>query len=313
MGWRAPGLGLLAVILILAPTGGTQGVDPAPPVEIEDVELPGLVKPLGDPGTTELEVRVGCELHELPDTDTVARLSANRTPGWANLIIAPSTLTWKTAPGDCPSNGTPFQRNVTVSVSADQGAPAYEPTQIPLEASVEKQPPAETESRTYGPYQGNVSLTPGYFHLHNVRLDVKIQEVGPNETARFEGAIDSMANHETEYRFAPRDVPEGVQATVQPESLVLAPNETGAFAVEVRVLEPSSFSSETTSVPVAIEGHSTHPKGGETGESQISVLAKFTPGTPDPRDSLPVPGLEPGVLALLGAGLARARRARSGA
>lgn len=312
MAWRIAGLALLAVLAGSAATAGAQ-VDPAPPVEVEDVELPGLVEPLSQSTATEMEVRVGCEVQEVPETETTARLSANRTPDWANAIISPSTLTWKTAPGDCPSSELPFRKNVTVAVSADQDAPGYEPTQAPIEVTVEKTPPAEDQTRSYGPHRGNLSFTPGYFHLHNVRLDTKIEQVAPNETARFEGTVDNHANYETEYRLTPQEVPDGIQARVEPNSLVLTSNETGDFAVEVEAANASLTNPKTASVPIEVQGNSTHPDGGEGGKSQVSVLAEFTASPPDPRDSLPVPALGPVLLTFLSAAAARVASSRAGA
>lgn len=303
---------LLAALVLLACGATAQEVDPAPPVEIEDVEIPDLVVPLDEPGQQTVTVRVGCEAHEVPNTETRASLNATDVPKWANVIVSPSTLNWLTSPEHCPSTGMPFEGTVQLSVATTQDAPAYQEQAFALEADVVKKPPAEAEARTYGPYRGNVSFTPGYFHQHNVRVDEKIKQADPGQTLAFEGTIHSFANHETAFTLEAVEEPEGFAVSYDPERLVLDPQETGLFAVEVAPRDGSQPPDDTVSVKTQIHGASTHELGGETGTSQVSMLAKFQADRPDPRDQVPVPAASTAasLAALAAVALAAAARTR---
>lgn len=297
----------LLAALLFVPSLAAQSPDTAAPAEIEDVSIPDLVVPLDEPGETTLAVSVGCETQEAPETDTLVELQPTSVPEWLTVIVSPSSLSWKTAPGECPSTSMPFTAETTVSVSTTQDAPAYEETSFPLEATVVKRPPGETEERTYGPYVGNVTLTPGYFHSHNVRVPEKVKQARPGETLTFEATVESFANHETGYRLSlVREVGNHAVHT-QPDRLVLEPNGTGTFTIEV-VNQQDAASSAIATVQLRLEGTSTHALGGENGTSQVSVLAKFTPPVEDPRDAVPVSGPGPLLAASLAALAALGRR-----
>lgn len=291
----------LLVAVLATPSVAAQGPDTGPDVEVEDAEIEDIVVPLDEPGETSLTVRVGCEAQEAPDTTTSVELRPMSVPRWANVIVSPSSFSFRTAPGDCPSTEMPFERDTTIRVSLDQDAPAYEQTTLTIGANVTKEPPGDLDGRGYGPYEGAVSLTPGYFHLHNVLADEKIQEARPGQQVSYEATIANYANHETLYEVSLAEaVPDGHTVTYDPTELVLAPNETGTFTIEVRS-DKGAIDTSTVSVETLIEGRSTHELGGETGTSRISVLAKYTPPVPDPRDAMPVPA--PGVAAALAATL----------
>lgn len=312
---RGPARWALAAALLTVAGGALAQEDElAPPVEIEDVAYEELVVPLEESQETTVDVRVGCEAHEVPNTDTRVTLEPTGAPDWLDVIVSPRSFGWTTTPEDCPSTGTPFERTTELHVAADQKAAAYEPVAFRLEADVVKQPPAEAEERTYGPFTGNVTLTPGYFHLHNVRVDEKIKQTDPGQTLVFEGTIQSFANHETAYTLETVEALDGFSVSYEPQRLVLASDESRAFAVEVGPEDGSQAPSGTVSVQTQIHGESTHELGGETGTSQVSFLAKFQTERPDPRDQVPVP--ETSTLASLAAlasaalGVAASRRGR---
>lgn len=296
MRWLAWLVALVALGSTALAPAAAQEPTGEPPVEIEEADLSGLVVPLGAPAEATFEVRVGCDATETPQTLTRVHVKPGSLPEWANLVVSPSTLSWMSAPGDCPSTGTPYRANVTAIVSVTQHAPAYEPVQLPIQAEVVKQPPEVERNRTYGPYNTTVSLTPGYFHLHDVRLEETIQQVAPDETARFEGTVRNLANHETRYVIRPHEPNLEVNATVEPAELVLAPNATGTFVLEVRRATSSgTVVNEVGAVQFQVQGNSTHGLGGEGGTSEVSVLAKFSRSPQDVAQS-PAPGT---VLALV--------------
>lgn len=297
---------ILGLALGLASVAGAQP-DTAPQVEVENVTIEGLIDPLDEPGETQVEIRVGCEAGEIVGTETVAELQTVDLPEWANTIVSPTTLSWQTQPGDCPSTDLPFRRNVSVSVALTQNADAYESTEGRIVANVNKTTP-EGPSRTYGPHAGSLTFMPGYFHQHNDRMDVKVLEVAPNETAVFEGTIENFSNHETRFTLEPQPLSEATPARVETsDPLVLGPDETGTYEIRVVPTGDVGASGATVTAQVHILGESTHPAGGEDGTSQVSVLAKFQGATSgaDPRDA-PGPGAAV-VVTVLGALALRTR------
>lgn len=295
MAWHARLWLPALVIVLLGSTAASQSIDPAPPVEVEEAEVPGLVVPYSAPVEAQAEVRVGCEAHEVPSTTTHAILNASAMPDWVSVVVSPATLTWVTAPGDCPATGLPFEANTTIPVTTDQNAPAYAEQRLSLELLVVKDPPQEIEERTYGPYSANVTLTPGYYHLHSVVFEEVMQEVDRGGTAVFEGSVNNMANHETAYVIQ-ADGPQAssaVEITAQPSRLVLSPNASGHIEIHVGSEEGSLVSSQTVDVEVMVDGNSTHPLGGEGATSIHSLRAVFPATVPNPGDGLSVtaPGL----------------------
>lgn len=298
---------LLLAVSALAWTGvaGAQPADAGPPIDVEDVEIEDRVVPLDEPGKTEVQVRVGCDAAETPGWSTLANLSTPSVPDWATVLVSPSSLTWSTQPGDCPSQGTPYQGTVNVIVALDQDAPAYEDSGIRLEATVDKAPP-EGPTRTYGPASGTVAFTPGYFHLHNLRVDEKIQEGDPGDTLVYESVIENFSNHETLFSAGVLQAPESVDVALEPETLTLTPNATGSFEIRVSMADPTArLTDEVASVHVGLEASSTGPTRGVQGGSQLAIQAQFQAGPPDPRDAPSIPaGLVVGALTVL-AGLRR--------
>lgn len=308
--WRLWLASILA-LLMLAPASGQvppeTTEETAPSVIVENATIEDRIVPLEEPGTTEVEVQVGCETGESAGTTTTAEIGPVSSEPWANTIVSPSTLTWSTQPDDCPATSPPFRANTTVSVSLDQGAPAYEDSTIPLEVVVTKESPQVGESRTYGPFNGSVSFTPGYFHQHNVRIDADVQQGAPNETLVYEGLVDNLSNHESRFDLSTTDAPENFTVEITPSTLTVAPEEKADFQVEVGLQDPGTLVNEIGTVQVEVAGASTGPTPGTAATSQFSVQAKFKDSTGDPRDS---PGLAtPGALAIVAA-LALARAAR---
>lgn len=311
MGTRA-GL-LLGVIVLLMAGVGAQAQEPTEPeVEITDVVFEEPIVPLAAPGQAEMDVRVGCDAQETPQTVTQAIMSTEQAPEWANFIVSPALLQWQTEAGDCPSTEPPFEGTAQAFVSLTGEAPAYEETTFPITAMVEKVPPVGDQNRTYGPYEANVTLTPGYYHQHDVQVDEKIQEVAHNATARFEGTVDNLANHETSYTFSTNETDLETNVSLEPAELVLEAGQTGTFAVEVALANPEADGGQPVAIRLSLEGETTHPEGGDGGSSEVPLLAEFQQ-PPSETDNMPAPSLAASMaLVALAAFLARDRFQRRG-
>lgn len=262
-----------------------------PEVQMDDVELEGPIVPQ-ERGTADFQVSVGCEPTEVPGTITQLLIQPEDAPPWAFVRFAPAILQWEAESGDCPATEAPFEGTVRASVRPTGDAPAYEQAQATILATVEKISPGTGENRSYGPYEAGLSFSTGYLHQQNVVFDRQSEAAGHNETIRFEGEVRSQSNHEASYRIEVADTTPATETTVEPSTLVLEPDESGAFAVETRLADPEADAGEQVEIEVTVTGEPTHPEGGEGGSSTVSLQADFQ--APETREGdgqdLPAPG-----------------------
>ncbi len=298
------------VLLLAVPTSLAQPPEQAEPaIEVEIAPIQALVIPLGEPAETTIQVRVGCAPGEAAMTTTQARLSAPNASAFENPVISPASLSWTTQPGDCPSLGMPFVANATLSLALAQTAPGFEEQRLPVEVVVEKRLAGDPgPNQTYGPTKGEVRYTPGFFNLWNLRLDQKIAKADAGETAVYQPTIDNFSNHETRFNVSLASAPDGVAVGIEPEQLVLSPNQTGGFEVRVSLDGPvSRFVNEVAAVEIQVDAATTHRLGGEEATSRLSMLTQFRR---IPGDDIPATGsmLTAGLAALVAVGLAVWRR-----
>lgn len=302
---------LVAVVvasLAAAPAGSAQpspAEAAAPAVVFEDATIDGLVRPLGDPGVVEMPVEIGCDALETPQTTTEAYAAPGARPDGVNVVLSPATQSWTTAPGDCPSPTQPsFTGTVQASASLSQDVPAYDPITVPLEMTVNKTPPEPAgENRSYGPYTADLTVTPGYFSLYNLRLDEKTLQTAPDETARFPITIDNFSNDATRFSLRTVEAPDTVEITFEPGEVTLGVDERGTAEILVELRDPGTFENEVASIEVEVTTASdTRPE--HTGKaSRQSVLVQFRGGPA----GTPAPGAG-AVLAVLGAAVLLAAR-----
>lgn len=304
-------LPVLALVALLAAPGamGQPPADPdtGPSVAFEDATIEGLVEPLDDPGLAEMPIEIGCDALDTPGTMTKAHVSPRELPDGVSVSVSPASQRWGVAPGDCPAPGEhPFTGTVEARVSLSQDVPAYEPVSVPLELTVNKTPPepAANETRTYGPFTANVTVTPGYFNLYNVRLDEKIQQLSPSETARFPITIDNFSNDATRFSLRTVEATDAVEVSFEPGNLTVGVDEQGTATVVVELRDPGGFVNEIASIEVEMTSASDTRPEHEGQVSRQSMQVQFRGGGPA---GTPAPGLVP-VLAALGAGLVLAGR-----
>lgn len=294
----------LILALLVVPTGLAQTPDTSPPVVFEDTTIQGEIVPLGDPGVAEIPIEIGCDTAENVQTFTTARVTPGKTPEGVNLLITPSSQTWSTAPGDCPAPGeTVHTGSVQASVAVNSVVPAYEAVDAPLSMMVTKAPgAAASENRTYGPYEANLTFTPGYFNLYNLRTEEKVQQVRPNQTARFPATIDNMSNHGTVFTMTVTEAPETVNARVEPAELTLEPDGSGSFTVLVDLsLSTSGPVNEVASVEVEVSSHAKGNPEDVGANSSVSTLTKFRRPVTE-ASGVPGPSLAPLLASLVAAG-----------
>lgn len=303
------GLVLVAILLVVlvAATGAAQAEREPPEAELEASPVDGYVEPLDAWRHTVVEVRVGCERPEPPQTTTKVELSTVKVPTGTSVSLNRSSLTWTSEPGDCPADGFPFRANVTASVATEPRAPAFVEQTVGLEATVTKSDELpDQDPRTYKVAQAPLAFTPGYHHEHTLEAPGP-QQVGPDGVATFELAVESHANAEARYTVRAQDVPAGVEVSLDTEPLVLGTGEEAQ--VEIRA---ERVAAEAASDRILLEfnatGEPTHPDGGAGGYETAAVPVDLEPrgeGTLQSR----VPALS-GPLVAIGLALTAVAAAR---
>lgn len=296
------GIAILVAVLV-ASTGAAQVEREAPEVEVEAPPVDGYVVPYEAWRDTVVEVRVGCEEPQTPETRTEVELSIGEVPTGASASLNRSSLGWTSQPGDCPSDGFPFTGNVTVSVATDRDAPGFVEQAVALEATVttDDGTPAD-EPRRYGPHEATVAFTPGYHHAHEVRASGAL-EIGADGVALAQATVENRANAEARFTAHAEDVPAGLEVSIEPASVVLDAGEEAE--VEVRVERVDANATLDRSVlAVNVTGEPTHPDAGaDAGGHEVVAVPVELAG----REEGVVPAQAPSAglgLVAVGLGLA---------
>lgn len=183
-------------------------------------QISGEIRPLGTPGIYDCRIDVefpgaGGQIQAGEPASFYTITLSTDAPSWADVTLSPSSITGQY---NAEGNTHPF----TVNVALTQRAPAFQSTSLEIDGSA-----------TFGQQNMNVAptqvtVTPGYFNLYNVRLDSSIGQGGPQDTVQFAITIDNFSNGETrfDFRLGEDSVPEGFQA-VTPDPLVLQSEATG--------------------------------------------------------------------------------------
>ncbi len=309
--WWIPAFGgLLALALFAGSTVVAQVDRDAPPVEIAPAVVDGYVEPLAEWRNATFEVRVGCEGQEVPDTRTKIEFRVEEEPPGTQVSLSHTSLAWRSQAGDCPSEEPPFAGTATASVAVSWEAPGFQEQTVPLEATVTKRgDPPLNEPRTYGPYNATLTFTPGYYHEHGV--DVQgTQEAGRDGVSVFNVTLDSRSNAEARYTVEAKEVPPWVEVTVEPQTLVLDPGESGAVQVRAEQVGDAQGNAQAT-LGFNTTGNTTHPAGGRGGHQAFGVIVDFSETDQDTgRSGIPAVGL-PWVMVVLVLTAAACRRQRN--
>jgi hypothetical protein len=219
-----------------------------------------------------------------------------------NVIIAPNAMT--VVPGDTsPGEEITKTRQFGVSVSLTQNAPAFVASQLQLQPSTS---PAQDQAQNTRDNPTQLTVTPGYFNLYNVRLDGKIAEGGPDSSVTYPIVIDNFSNGDTRFEFSLKDsdnVPAGYQP-VTPEPLVVRSQATGGEQTQgqaaFQVFTPFSngYVNRIASMALIVDSYYAADTSIEGASSQVTTLTK-TKGF-----YVPGPGPALTALGMLGVALA---------
>jgi hypothetical protein len=310
---RAAGIALLAVLVLALPvTAQLPEADPGEPtVEVEDVTFEDPIPPGAGQGQTSIEVQVGCDAQEVPNTTTLLVLQPSQSPDWARLSFAPPVPQWQTEVGDCPAPEPPFTATLEAFASLDSDAPALEETTFPLEATVQKIPP-EGEARTYGPYEANATLTPDYRHAQRLAVDETAPVVAHDETATFALTVTNEGNGEARYAVSAASTQPPTDVAIDPTETQLPPGEETTVDVTVSLADTAIAEDTVVEVDVTVDGETTlegaDGSGSDTETLEATFEAPEDAADDGAEDGIPAPGLA-GLAAALGLATAARRRA----
>lgn len=245
-------------MLAFASSASAQGVSPVT-IQLSCTGGPSEIQPLGAPGSWNCQANpsVGGGITD-PVTFLTINLQATDAPSWANVIIAPSALSFTYSPQDQGYPSVPF----SVSIALTQNAPAFQSTKVTLSGQA-----TGSQAQDISVLTTQLTVTPGYFNLYNVRVDNKIGQGGPQDSVVYPIQIDNFSNGETRFEFslAQEDTPAGFQAVI-PEPIVLQSQATGG---------------ETTSGQVTFSVYTPYQNGyvNEVGSIQLRVDSSYAPNT----------------------------------
>lgn len=200
-------------------------------LQVEDRTVEEPVKPLGEPRQLVLDVTVPCQENETAVAWTRARLV--EAPAFVRLGSEDVTDLTGSACHDADDTLTVA---LPIELGFDRRAPAFETTTATVEVRVQKN---HTDGNVthLGPAIVNLTATPGYLNLYNVRLEKKIGQAGPQESIAYPIVIENYSNGPTRFQFAlshPDNVPDGFQPVV-PEPLILESTTTGGTKTNATV------------------------------------------------------------------------------
>ncbi len=245
---------------------------------------PSEIRPLGTPGEWQCEVTVQfpSQAGDPANFFTVNLQDAN-SPSWANVIIAPASVIIQYQPGSSVTE------EFSVSVALTQNAPAFEATKVTIDGTPGGGSP---QGLSISPTQ--LTVTPGYFNLYNVRLEQKIGQGGPQDSVQYPIVIDNFSNGDTRFEFAllnPDNLPSGFQPVV-PEPLVLNSRATGGEQtsgnVQFEVYTPfqNGYVNEIGSIQLSVDSMYAADTNIKGASSQISTLTQargfYVPGPAAP-------------------------------
>ncbi|MDX1610930.1 MAG: hypothetical protein R3185_01090 [Candidatus Thermoplasmatota archaeon] len=220
----------LALPLFLATLAAPVSADHLPyELEVQDARVAEPIPPLSHPGKAHLEVLIPCRDDESATAWTTVHVL--QAPGWASITSPGATnVTTRT----CHDPTDTLEIRVLVEVTVRQAAPAFQQAHAQLQVTVQKNHTNGTRE-TLGPGRATVTFEPGYLSLYSARLDRKVVQAGPQEAATYPILLENEGNAITRFEFAVLNadtLPAGFKA-VQPEPLVLRPNQTGTATFQV--------------------------------------------------------------------------------
>lgn len=274
---------LPAALLVLAglatPAAAQPPVSEWVSVEIEP--FPALVKPLQGPVTAPFTARASCLLASGAPPQVVMSYTVAAQPDWTTVLVSPATDARPLE--QCDSGYVSFEG--TVTVTANDRAPAFAPAPIEIEARAEAQA---------GPQAGRgmVNVSASYFGILDTQLAQAQAVVPPGGSHEFVARFTNFGNGDTRVETAlaqaPGTLQVGLPAPVTLES-AQAGGERVSEEVRVRVVAPeeSGFVNRVESFSLRITSAYDKDDSYAGDESSLSFLVTVRTGADEgPSDPL---------------------------
>lgn len=285
------GLVTVALLLTIMPLGAADhGPDEA---ALKGAIIEEPIRPLGEGAEVHLNVTAPCP--ESGDATAWARLA---TPGTPDFVVLDTWNQTAQSQPSCSEEDHDLDLQLRAVVRFRQTAPAFQEIVVPVE--VRGYLNSTNESEPLGPADATITATPGYFNLYNVNMETTIQQVGPQEAARYEIVIDNFSNGDTWFEFHVQEpLPNGFRVA-EPEPILLASEATGGSQTTGTVTFPvytpanTPYTNEVGSIQVNITSSYDGPPEATGQNSELSTITQAR--------GVHVPGLAPiaviGVLVL---------------
>lgn len=210
------------------------------------IELKGKVTFSGDPASYRSSL-----------TGIQVSLEKVSGPAWATIVFSPPivSITAEAAPGENNAKGS---ADFTVLVSASQEAPAFQETEVKIQAKLQGSTfiPTATQSAT-------ASVRAAYFSILDVAVPETIKVERPQTPVSFPITITNFGNGPTKVNFellAPPGEGDKMQI-VPPQAITLESRQTGGSAItkdailQVQTPYKNGYLNEPRSVTVKLASH----------------------------------------------------------
>lgn len=188
---------VLAAMVLLVPAAA--GQPPPQPAHTFDVDAPaGLLAPGTETQSSGLRLAVSCSQDELeagPSGQLAANLTVGAHPGESAITLSPTSATWSAlSPEKCLDAAPRHFLNGTALVVVTRKVPAFAKASVPLSATVAFRK-VTGEAVTWGPFLANITFTPGYHGLLEVRpASYVLKTEGPDASVTFPVQVTSLSN-----------------------------------------------------------------------------------------------------------------------
>lgn len=207
--------GFVLVMLLLAPIGTAQ-----PPVadwvSVEIAPFAAPVPPLQSPVTTTFRTSLSCLLATETGVAPVI-YTLIEAPKWATVVISPATDAAEAT--ECEEGRLHLEG--TITVTANDQAPAFVVLPIVIEARAEARPTPQSG-------RGTVNLSAGYFSILDVQLEEAQVVVPPGASHDFAVRVTNFGNADTRVEAFLLEAAEGLQVAIPPPVVLQSKQAGGA-------------------------------------------------------------------------------------
>ena len=155
--------------------------------------------------------------------------TVTKQPAWANVLVSPSSDIFPINPPQPGQTQVTVTRQITVTVTATDQAPAFAADQIEISA-VTAAPPGGRSLNG----KGTAAVVADYFSILDVQLPEAIKVERPQTSTAFPVKISNFGNANTKVNFEVVQAAEGLQYTL-PVPIVLQSKQAGGNQISADV------------------------------------------------------------------------------